>query len=87
MNPLKKMLTMPRFMREHRWTRAHLSEHLDGELPPEEADRARRHLDDCSNCSRLLAALRRTVSALGGLREPPPPDVAERVVERMNKEQ
>ncbi|MBK5110318.1 MAG: zf-HC2 domain-containing protein [Thermoleophilia bacterium] len=86
MNPLKKMVTMPWFMREHRWTRAHLSEHLDGELPPEETERARRHLHDCSSCRKLLAALRRTVSGLGGLREPPPPDVAERVVSRMNKE-
>ena len=86
MNRMRKMLSMPRFMREHRWTRHHLSQHIDGELPPDEEARVREHLDGCSSCRKLLAALRRTVGGLGLLREPAPPDLADRVVTLIDRE-
>lgn len=56
-----------RFMREHRWTGAHMSDYIDQELSEAERHRLEEHAHLCPQCHRMLATLRRTVSGLGSL--------------------
>jgi anti-sigma factor (TIGR02949 family) len=57
-----------------------LEPYLDGDLPPEEADRVRRHLDACAACAAELALAARIQSELRALPQPDcPPEVIERV--------
>lgn len=72
-----------RLMREHRWTTAHLSAYLDGELAATERARVEEHAGFCPECRRLLRTLRRTLEGLMGLRVPPSEGVAERVIDRL----
>jgi predicted anti-sigma-YlaC factor YlaD len=58
------LLDRGRFRRDHRWARARLSDHLDGQLAPSRRCRIERHLGECENCRRLLDGLRRTVDVL-----------------------
>lgn len=54
---------------------------LDGELPPEEADRLRSHLQGCRACAGELALAERVQEELRALPQPDcPPEVIERVV-------
>jgi Putative zinc-finger len=64
---IRKLLRRRRFMREHRWTHAHLSHYLDGELSSPERHRVEEHVGMCPECRRVLATLRRTLEALMGL--------------------
>jgi anti-sigma factor RsiW len=73
-------------MREHRWTTAHLSEYLDGELVATERARVEEHAGFCPECRRMLRTLRRTVEGLRSLRLPVSEDVAERVIDRLRSE-
>jgi anti-sigma factor RsiW len=82
MGPLRMM----RFYRDHRWTRRHLSEYVDGELDPEGRARIERHVHDCPSCWRLLATLKRTLAALMGLREDGSGDIADSVIARLRAE-
>lgn len=76
-----------RFMREHRWTGAHLSEYIDHELSEPELRRVEEHAGLCPQCHRMLATLRRTVSGLGSLGQPAPGDgVTEGVLGRFREE-
>lgn len=52
-----------------------VSEYLDGELPPEVAEKVREHFADCSNCETFLTSLQR-VKNLGTLlpRDPLTPE-------------
>lgn len=56
------------FPRDHRFTVAHASDYLDGDL--DEAGRARveHHARFCPKCHELLASLKRTIRALRELR-------------------
>lgn len=72
-------------MRDHRWTGAHMSEHLDGELSERERERLERHTGLCPECGRMLRTLQRTLSELMGLRAQPVPGVAEGVIERLRR--
>ena len=57
-----------------------LEPYLDGDLPPEEADRVRRHLEACSSCAAELALAARIQRELRALPQPDcPPEVIERV--------
>jgi anti-sigma factor (TIGR02949 family) len=57
-----------------------LEPYLDGDLPPDEADRVRRHLDGCPACAAELALAARIQSELRALPQPDcPPAVLERV--------
>lgn len=57
-----------------------LEPYLDGDLPPGEADRVRRHLDGCPACAAELALAARIQSELRALPQPDcPPEVIERV--------
>jgi anti-sigma factor RsiW len=82
----RRLLQRMRFMREHRWTHAHLSEYLDHELPDEERHRVEEHVGICPHCRRVLATLRRTLERLGDLSGEPRPRVAEGVIERLRDE-
>lgn len=79
-----------RFMRDHRWTSAHLSEYIDHELDEPARRRVEEHVGLCPKCHRMLATLRRTVSGLGSLRRrtvPAPGDaVAEGVLDRFRED-
>jgi anti-sigma factor RsiW len=75
-----------RFMREHHWTHAHLSDYLDGELAGSDRERAERHVGLCPECRRVLAGLRKTVGALMGMRNDVDVDVAAGVIARLRSE-
>jgi len=75
-----------RFMREHRWTHAHLSAYLDQELRDDERHRVEVHVGICPQCTRVLATLRRTLERLRDLSGEPRPRVAEGVIDRLRAE-
>ena len=57
-----------------------LEPYLDGDLPPDEAGRVRRHLDGCPACAAELSLAARIQSELRALPQPDcPPEVIERV--------
>jgi anti-sigma factor RsiW len=77
----------PRFMRDHLWTRRHLSEYLDGELDSAGRARVARHVGMCPPCRSLLATLHQTLDALHALGEGPLPaeGVADSVIGRLRE--
>jgi anti-sigma factor RsiW len=83
---IRRLLERRRFMREHDWTHAHLSEYLDQELSAEERRRIEQHVSMCPQCTRVLATLRRTIQGLMGLGEQPRPGLADGVIERLRGE-
>jgi anti-sigma factor RsiW len=83
---IRRFLERRRYMREHRWTHAHLSEYLDEELSPRERERVEAHVGICPHCRRVLRTLRRTLESLMDLPVEPHPSVAEGVIERLRRE-
>jgi anti-sigma factor RsiW len=83
---IRRLLQRMRFMREHRWTHAHMSEYLDHELADEERARVEEHVGLCPQCRRVLATLRRTLQRLRDLPAQPQPELAEGVIERLRDE-
>lgn len=83
---IRRLLAKRRFMRDHRWTDARLSDYLDGELQPDERARVEEHVHWCPDCRRMLESLRRTVRGLMGLRVVVPESVAPGVIERLRRE-
>ena len=81
-----RRLHMLRFHREHRWTHAHLSEYIDGELDQRHRARVERHVGVCPECRRVLATLKRTLAGLMGLRDEESGDVADSVIARLRLE-
>ena len=81
-----RLLKRRRYMREHRWTHAHLSEYLDEDLSPNERERLEAHVGICPHCRRVLRTLRRTLESLVELPVEPHPSVAEGVIERLRRE-
>jgi hypothetical protein len=75
-----------RFMREHHWTHAHLSDYLDGELAGDERARVETHVGLCPECRRVLAGLRKTLAALMELRTDGGVDVAGGIIARLRSE-
>ncbi|MGH2968254.1 MAG: anti-sigma factor family protein [Solirubrobacteraceae bacterium] len=69
----------PSFMRDHMWTRRHVHEYLDGELDAHARERVEHHTHLCPKCRLMVAALRRTLEGLRGLRQQPPPSPAVRI--------
>ena len=74
------------FLLDHRFSVAHVSEYLDGELGPADRDRIERHAVDCPKCHELIAKLRRTLAALGRLGGRQRPGLADSVIERLRRE-
>jgi anti-sigma factor RsiW len=83
---IRRILARRRYMREHRWTHAHLSAYLDEELAPGEVSRVEAHIGICPHCRRVLATLRRTLEGLMSLRAEPEPRIADGVIERLRNE-
>lgn len=83
---IRRLIAKRRFMREHRWTHARLSELLDDELGPEEAARVEAHVSICPQCRRVLGTLRRTLEGLGTLGAERRARVADGVIERLREE-
>jgi len=76
-----------RFLLDHRYTRAHASEYIDGELGAHGHHRVDEHTGICPRCARLVESLRRTVEGLMGLRTQPAGGVAEDVIRRLRDEE
>jgi len=83
---IRRLLERRRYMREHRWTQAHLSDYLDDGLSPSERDRVDQHVGVCPHCRRVLRTLRRTLQSLMDLPVEPHPSVADGVIERLRRE-
>lgn len=83
---IARLLARRRYMREHRWTHAHLSGYLDGELGADERDRVSAHTSVCPQCTRVLATLRRTLERLALLGTEQRSAIADGVVERLRHE-
>ncbi len=83
---IRGLLARRRFVRDHRWTGARLSDYIDGELKPGEHARVEEHVHWCPDCRKLLDSLRRTVNALVGLRVAAPDSVAPRVIDRLRRD-
>jgi anti-sigma factor RsiW len=83
---IRELWQRRRFMREHRWTHAHLSDYLDGELGGGRRERVETHVGRCPECRRVLAGLRKTIAALMDLRTAGDTDVAGRVIARLQSE-
>ena len=83
---IRRFIRRRRFMREHDWTHARLSQYLDQELSPDERERLEEHVSVCPQCRRVLATLRRTVEGLMRLGQEPRPGVAEGVIQRLRSE-
>ncbi len=81
-----RMLERRRYMREHRWSHAHLSEYLDAALSDDERRRFESHTSICPQCTRVLATLRRTLERLRTLSPAAPAGLADGVVERLRDE-
>ncbi len=81
-----QMLT-PWFMRDHMWTRRHMSDYLDHELDGPDHERVEHHVHRCPSCHRLLATLRRTLEGLSSLGKQPLPaeGVANSVIEHLRR--
>jgi anti-sigma factor RsiW len=67
MPPIYRPLAMLRFMRDHRWTHAHLSDYVDDDLSQPERARVEEHVGMCPRCHRVLATLVRTLEGLHAL--------------------
>jgi anti-sigma factor RsiW len=81
-----RLLAKRRFMRDHRWTQAHLSDYVDGDLPQDERDRVERHVHWCPECRHVLETLRRTLKSLMELRATPGDSIAPGVIDRLRRE-
>lgn len=82
---IRRLLQRRRFMREHEWTHAHLSDYLDDDLSRPERDRLEEHVGMCPQCRRVLRTLRRTLENLIDLPVEPRPSVADGVIERLRR--
>jgi anti-sigma factor RsiW len=83
---IRALLEKRRFMRDHRWTQAHLSDYLDGELRDAERERVERHVHWCPECRRVLESLRRTLKELMELRASHGESIAPSVIDRLRRE-
>lgn len=70
---MREMMLHPlQFTSDHRFTRSHASDFIDGDLDATQQARVETHAHLCPPCARFLATLRRTVAALGDLGKAPP---------------
>ena len=83
---IRRLLERRRFMRDHRWTQAHLSDYIDGDLETGERERVEEHVHWCPECHRVLESLRRTLRGLMDLRATPAESIAPDVIDRLRRE-
>ena len=72
-------------MIDHRFTKAHASGYLDGELDRPGRERIERHTSVCPQCRALLASLRRMLAELSRLTPGPRASVADGVLDRLHR--
>jgi anti-sigma factor RsiW len=80
-------VTRTRFRLDHHWTPKHLSDFVDGDLPPRGRSRLQRHVDQCPDCYRALVTLQRMLNRLHHLPRPDAgewPDIAAAVRRRLD---
>ena len=75
-----------RFRRDHRWSLAHMSEEVDGDLDAREHARLHDHVGECPDCERVLATLQQLVGQLRDLRGSESRTVADHVLEQIKRE-
>jgi anti-sigma factor RsiW len=83
-----KIPARSRFRRDHRWTPSHLSDFVDGDLPPRSRTRVQRHVDQCPDCHRALVGLQRVLDRLHLMSRPyayETPDIAAAVRRRLRE--
>ena len=87
MPPIYRPLAMVRFMRDHRWTHAHLSDYVDDDLSELERARVEEHVGMCPRCRRLLATLIKTLEGLRALGTEPAASggIADSVIARLKE--
>ena len=73
-------------MVDHRFTKAHASDYLDGELSDDARRRVERHTSVCPQCRAVLASLRRMLDTLPRLAAPPRESVANGVIDRLRRD-
>jgi anti-sigma factor RsiW len=83
---IRRLLERRRYMREHKWTHAHVSDYLDQELSESERKRLEDHVSICPHCRRVLRTLRRTLERLMDLPGEPRPGLADGVIDRLRGE-
>ena len=75
--------------RDHRWAPDHMSDYLDGELPPRDRSRMEDHVRGCEECRGLLHGLQRMLGSLRAMAapsgRPDPRQMAVRVRERLSQ--
>ena len=86
MNSVLWQMLNPRFMLDHRFTRAHASEYLDDDLAEERRRRIDRHASVCPQCHAVLASLRRLIDALPYLARSPRAGIANGALERLRRD-
>ena len=67
---MNEFFSRMRIGRDHRWAPGHMSDYLDGELSLSQRRRMQQHAQECPDCRRHLAMLRRMLTALHGLAPP-----------------
>ena len=72
-------------MLDHRFTKAHASVYLDGELDQRGRERIERHASVCPKCRALLASLRRMLTGLSRLTPGPRASVTDGVLDRLHR--
>ncbi len=77
---MASLLYRARFSLDHRWTPGHMSAYVDGELRSSRRLRLERHVSECEQCRRILAALRETLNALHRLPVPTADSEPNRIV-------
>ena len=80
---IRRWLAHRRYMREHHYAAERYSAYLDDDLAPAEKARVEAHVGICPECTKVLAALRRTLDGLRGLRDVEAPGVADSVIDRL----
>ncbi len=83
---IRRLLAKRRFMRDHRFTQAHLSDYVDGDPQSSERQRVEEHVHWCPECRRVLESLRRTLKGLMDLRTTRDESIAPGVIDRLRRE-
>lgn len=87
MPPIYRPIRMLRFLLDHRWTQAHISDYVDDDLPEQDRVRVEQHVGMCPGCRRVLATLMKTLDGLHALGAEPVPagGMADSVIARLRR--
>ena len=67
--------------------RRRASDYLESDLPEEEKEHIRRHLEMCNNCTKFLETLRTTMDMLGNLSQRAVPQSLKDRLEQLSRNQ